>query len=133
MSPAAAFAVAFGVTLVLLLAVVATGLRAQRRAHVTLVVLTFASLGWTIHEAYQLGAIYDLAAAGPITPIHLTLARIATAALFLPVISGIRTLRNPAGRVLHRKLAFLALTLVVLAAITGVLMIQMAPLAQPVR
>lgn len=129
MTPIASFALAFGVTLIALGVVVWSGLRANRRVHIPAVGFTLASLGVTIYYAYQLGHTLDLASAGVITPIHLTLARVATVALLLPIATGIRTLFVPSGRKLHARLAWFALALVVATAITGVIMVS---LAQPV-
>ena len=79
----------------------------------------------------QLGHTLDLASAGAITPVHLTLARIATAALILPILTGIRALFVPSGRKLHALCAWLALTLVVAAAVTGVVMVSLAQPLSP--
>jgi hypothetical protein len=67
-----------------------------------------------------------LESAGIITPIHLTLAKIATASLLLPAASGARTIFVPKTRSLHRKLAFTAIALIVASAITGTIMILLA-------
>ena len=90
MSASTGFLVCFGLTLALLGAVVATGLKAKRAAHLTCVVLAVAALGATVHYAYGLGKLYDLAGAGWITPVHLTLARVNTVALLVPVATGVR-------------------------------------------
>ena len=116
----------FALTLVLLVAVVATGLLAQRRRHVPLVVLAAVSLGVTIYYAEQLGELYDLEAAGVITPIHLFIAKVATAAYLLPLISGPMTIKDPTRLPLHRMAAFLVVVLTVLAACTGLTMVLLA-------
>lgn len=126
MTPIAAFALAFGTTLIALGVVVWSGMRAKRRIHIPAVIFTLGSLGVTILYAYRLGETLDLASAGIITPIHLTLARAATIALLLPIATGIRTLFVPSGRKLHARVAWFALTLVVAAAITGVIMVSRA-------
>ena len=126
MSPVAGFVAFFAVTLVLLAVVTWTGLRAMRRVHIPCVVATLAALAITIHYAYQLGKVYDLKSAGWITPLHLTLAKITTLSLLAPAITGVRTLFVPSTRKLHRMLAFFALGLTVLSAITGTIMILLA-------
>ncbi len=127
MSASTGFLVCFGLTLALLGAVVATGLKAKRAAHLTCVVLTVAALGATVHYAYGLGKLYDLAGAGWITPVHLTLARVNTVALLVPVATGVRTLFVPATKPLHRRMAFLVIGLTVVTAATGAWMLYLAP------
>jgi hypothetical protein len=127
LSATAGFLFFLALTLALLGLVVATGLRAKRRWHIPLVGSSLAALAGTIHFALQVGELYDLKAAGAITPIHLAIARIATACYLLPIATGLRTIFVPATRRLHRKLAFLVLGLTVLTAITGTLMICLAP------
>ncbi|MDZ4775054.1 MAG: hypothetical protein SGI72_18190 [Planctomycetota bacterium] len=126
MSPTALFALAFGVTLALLVAVVVTGKKRIVKPHIVCVVLTLVALGWTIFEAYKMGEVYDLKSAGIITPIHLTLAKITTFALLAPLVTGVRTLYVPKTRSLHAKLAYVVLALVVVCAVTGVAMILMS-------
>ncbi|MBI5364114.1 MAG: hypothetical protein HZA53_13115 [Planctomycetes bacterium] len=127
MSPGAGFLVCFLLTLALLGCVVATGLRARRALHLTCVGLTVAALGATIYFAYGLGRIYDLEKAGWITPVHHVLARTNTAALLLPVITGILTIRRPATRPLHRRAAYFVIALTVVTAATGGWMLWLAP------
>ncbi len=122
MDAATGFLASFGVTLVLLLGVVWTGFRARRRVHLPLVACTVAMLVVTILFAERLGQHLDIESAGPITPIHLALAKAATLSFLLPLVTGIRTLRNPRGRRLHRYAAFTALVLTVAAAGTGTAM-----------
>lgn len=126
MTPTLAFAAAFLVTLVLLAVVAWSGVRAKRRVHIPAVGLTTASLGVTIYYAYQLGHTLDLASAGVITPIHLTLARIATFAIVVAIVMGLVALRTPRLVRVHKRVAWIALSLVVLAAITGVIMVSLA-------
>jgi len=121
------FSVFLLLTVVLLVGVVVTGLRARRRIHLTLVATTFASLATTIVLALRLGELYDLEAAGTITPVHLTLARINAFAFLLPVATGFWTLRRAERRPLHRKAAFLVLALTVASAATGTWMMLSAP------
>lgn len=126
------FLVFLAVTLALLGVVVVTGFQAKRRLHLPAVALAVASLGVTIYYAEQLGRSYDLEAAGAIYPIHLTIAKIATVSYLLPIITGIRTLKNPSRKRTHRMVAFLVLGLTVLTACTGTAMVLMAePLPTP--
>jgi hypothetical protein len=126
LSPLAAFGLSFGLTLVLLGCVVATGKRRIIKRHIAFVLLTLGSLAWTIHEALELGHVYDLKSAGIITPIHLTLAKVTTAAFLTPLLTGLRTLFVPKTRALHKKLAYTVLALTVVCAVTGVMMIAMS-------
>ena len=127
MSATAGFLLFLVATLALLVLVVLTGLAAKRRFHIPLVVASVGSLAVTIHYALQLGKLYDLQAAGWITPVHLAIARVATACYLLPIATGIRTIFAPSTRRLHRKLAFLVLAMTLLTAITGTAMIWLAP------
>lgn len=122
-----AFVVAFALTVVLLGIAVALGFLRKRKTHVAFVLATVGALGVTIYYAYELGKIRDLAAAGWITPFHLTLAKVTTAALLLPVVTGLRVWNHPEAKPLHRKFAYLALGLVVASAITGFWMISRSP------
>lgn len=126
MSVLGAFTLCFVLTLAALASAVVAGFRARRAWHVTSVVCVLLALGVTIYFALQLGKIYDLASAGVITPIHLTLAKVTTAAYLLPIAAGLRTIYKPSSRALHRRLAYLALTLTVITAITGTIMILLA-------
>lgn len=123
MSPLQGFALWFVVTLVLLVVVVVTGRLARRRIHITCVALTVVALGVTIRFALAVGKVYDLHSAGIITPIHLTLAKITTAAYLAPIATGLRTLFVPSTRRLHAKLAYAVLALTVVCAVTGTIMI----------
>ena len=116
----------FALTLAGLAATVLTGLKARVRIHIACVVTTVALLGITIFFAEQLGERYDLESAGAITPVHLALAKIATASYLLPVVSGVATLRNRRWRRVHLTLAVITLTLTVGAAGTGTAMILMS-------
>ena len=115
------------VTLAFLGAVVVTGLKAKRKAHIPLVVCTVISLLVAIYYAEKLGESYDLEAAGAIYPIHLTIAKIATLSYLLPVITGVMTLKNPSRRKLHGKIAFAVIGLTVVTAITGTWMVMASP------
>lgn len=127
MSPGTGFVVFLAATLALLGCVVATGLRAQRRRHIALVVLAVAALGLTIRYAVLLGKLFDLPAAGMITPIHLSLAKVTSACYLLPVATGIRTIFDARAKRWHRRAAFLVLGMTVATAITGTLMLWLAP------
>ena len=127
MSATAGFVSFFALTLAFLAQVVVTGYRAKRRWHNAFVACAVASLGVTIAFALELGELYDLEAAGAITPIHLTLAKVATACYVLPIVTGLRTIFVPSGKRLHKKVAFLVLALTVAAAITGTWMMCLAP------
>ncbi|MCA9002739.1 MAG: hypothetical protein KDB61_12505, partial [Planctomycetes bacterium] len=65
-------------TVALLGGVAITGLKAKRRLHLKLVVATVISLAVAIRYALLVGEHYDLESAGAITPIHMTMARVAT-------------------------------------------------------
>jgi len=120
------FPVFLGVTVLLLVAVVITGLRGRVRVHLPLVGLAVASLGVTIWFAEQLGDHYDLDAAGAITPVHLAIAKITTLGYLAPLITGVMTLRDRRHKRLHRTLAFVVLGLTAVTAVTGSLMLMAA-------
>lgn len=126
MSPLLGFGLSFGLTLVLLGAVAWTGKRRRVRVHVTCVALTLASLAWTIHEAYGVGAVYDLSTSGAVGRIHLLLAKVTTAAFLAPLATGILSLRRARLRSVHRKVAWSVLLLTVVSAATGVWMMALA-------
>jgi hypothetical protein len=127
----------FALTLAGLAATVATGFKARVRVHIACVVATLTLLGITIYFAEQLGERYDLQSAGLITPVHLALAKIATASYVLPIASGVATLRNRRWRRVHLTLAVITLILTVAAAGTGTAMLFLsnplpgAPLSPP--
>lgn len=126
-SPIIGFVTFLLVTVALLGAVVATGRAAKRKIHLTLVVITVASLGITIFYAEQLGKLYDLEAAGAITPIHLMIAKITVFAYLFPIVTGILTFRgNRSARRWHARFAYTVLLLTVLTAATGSAMILMS-------
>ncbi len=131
MSVLQAFTLYFALTVLALGGAVATGYQARRRWHIACVASAFVLLGVTIYYALALGELYDLESAGVITPIHLTLAKVTTAAYLLPVAAGLRTVYKPAARSLHRRLAFVALVLTVITAITGTIMILLAAPREP--
>ena len=126
MAPQVGFPLFLVVTVLLLACVVITGVKARLRPHLVLVALAMASLGTTIWFAEQLGRYYDLEAAGPITPIHLTLAKITTFGYLLPLCTGALTLRNRRWRRLHLACALLILVLTAMTAVTGAWMLLAA-------
>lgn len=123
MSPLVGFIVFLSVTVLLLAAVVVTGLRAQVKVHVPLVFTTVVALAVAIYFAEKLGEHYDLASAGAITPVHLMLAKIATGSYVLPLVSGYMTLRDRSRRRVHLICALFTLTLTVATAVTGAWML----------
>ena len=125
------FAASVVLTVLFLVLVVVTGLKGRRRTHVSLVVVAFGLLASSIYYAERMGALYDLESAGVITPIHLTLAKITVIAFLFPVVTGVRTWRNPAVKSLHRRVAILALVLTALTTLTGVWMILLAERLAP--
>lgn len=120
------FVVFLALTLVLLAAVVRTGLRARRRLHIPCVAATLAALGTTIYYAEQMGEHYDLAAAGWITPVHLWLAKGTTLAYLAPLVTGVLTIRDATWRPRHRVCALVVLSLTVATAVTGTWMLLAA-------
>jgi hypothetical protein len=125
-NPTVAFVVTLVLTLVFLGAAVVTGLKARRKQHLPCVGGAVVMLALTIYYALELGELYDLESAGVITPIHMTMARVNTAAYLLPAITGVRTIKNPKGRKLHGRVAFTVLVLTVITAVTGGLMLYWA-------
>jgi hypothetical protein len=124
------FLISLSATLSVLAVTVWSGFKARLKVHLPFVGLSLICLGITIYFAERLGREYDLDKAGIIKPVHLTLAKLATASFLLPVTSGVMTLRNRKHRKLHLTLAMLALLLTVLAAVTGTVMVMRAePLA----
>jgi len=113
-------------TLACLAGAVSSGLRAKRRVHLSCVAGAVACLALSIHFALEVGELFDLESAGWITPVHMWMAKVATASYLLPVASGVRTIYHPPTRRLHRKIAFLVLSLTVLTAITGTWMLLAA-------
>lgn len=134
MNPDVGFPVMLAVTVLLLGGVVATGMRGRLRVHLALVATAVLSLVVTIWFAEQLGDHYDLDSAGVITPIHLTFAKIATLSYVLPLVTGLRTLKDRRKKPLHFKSAMLVLALTLVTFVTGLWMILAADrLDGPVR
>jgi hypothetical protein len=124
--PQVLFPALLAATVLLLGAAVVTGLRGRVRLHLWTVGTTVVSLGLTIWSAEQLGELYDLDAAGAIKPVHLALAKIATAGYLAPLITGWMTLRDRRHKRLHFRCAMAILVLTVTAAITGTWMLLAA-------
>jgi hypothetical protein len=128
LSALAGFSLCLVATIAFLGCAVVTGFKARRRWHLTSVACAVVMLAASIYYALKVGHVYDIHAAGAITPIHLTLARVTTACYLLPVATGLRTIFVPKTRPLHRKVAFLVLSMTVLTAITGTIMLCRSPL-----
>lgn len=126
MSATAGFLGSLALTLVALGVVFWSGLRARLRVHFPAVASAVVLLGVTIWFAEQLGREYDLEAAGTIKPVHLALAKLATAAYLMPLVTGVMTLRDRRHRRLHLAAALLTLALTVAAAVTGTWMVLAA-------
>lgn len=126
MSAERGFVVFLALTLVLLAAVVWTGLRARRRLHVPCVAATLVALATTIYFAEKVGEHYDLASAGLITPVHLWLAKLTTLAYLAPLATGALTIRDATWRPRHRVCAFVVLGMTVATAVTGTWMLLAA-------
>ena len=123
MTPPVGFVLFLAVTLALLGAVVATGLRGKRRPHLIFVTLSIASLLTTIYFAEKLGELYDLEAAGMITPVHLAIAKVATVSYLFPIVTGVRLWFGKGNRRLHFWSAMSVLALTVVTALTGTWMV----------
>lgn len=108
-----------------------SGHNARLRVHLPAVACSVALLLVTIWYAEQLGREYDLEAAGRIKPVHLTLAKLATAAYLAPLVTGVMTWRNRRWRNVHRIAAFATLLLTVAAAATGTWMVFAAEPLDP--
>jgi hypothetical protein len=103
-----------------------TGFTRRRPLHLTFVALSVAGLGAAIYFALQLGQVYDLEAAGWIAPVHLGLAKVATALYLWPAITGVLTLRDDKWRRSHRIAALTVFALTVLSTVTGAWMLLAA-------
>ncbi len=126
MTAAQGFSTFLALTVLVLVAVVLTGLKHKRKAHFVLVACAFVLLGVTIYYAERLGEDFDLKSAGAITPIHLFLAKVTVLAYLLPLITGFMTVRNASRRSLHGKVAIFVLTMTGLTFVTGLMMIMSA-------
>lgn len=131
MTPTIGFIGSLVLTLVCLGFAVVTGYKAKRKMHLSAVGGAVLMLVATIYFAIELGKLYDLHYDSMITRVHLNVARINTAAYLLPVVTGLRTLKNPAGRKLHGRVAWSVLLLTVFTAVTGCMMLYRADLLVP--
>ncbi len=131
MGPVAGFLTALLVTVAFLVGAALTGRLRRIRAHVAMVLGSVVSLGVAIYFALSVGEIYDLEAAGTITPIHLGLARLTTAAYLWPLITGPLAARGKVPRRAHHVGAYVALGLTVAATVTGVMMLMGAEPLDP--
>ncbi|MEZ6016265.1 MAG: hypothetical protein R3F49_14190 [Planctomycetota bacterium] len=104
-----------------------TGRQRRIRPHLVCVACAILGLGGAISFALQVGERYDLAAAGLITPVHLTLARVATATYLGPLITGPLVLAGRLRGRWHHRLAWLAFGLTIAATVTGAWMLLAAP------
>lgn len=129
--PEIGFLAALLTTVALLVGAAVTGRLKLYRRHVTFVALAVASLGVAIYFAIKTGPLYDLPAAGLITPVHLTIAKITTVLYLWPLITGPLAYRGTVSRRVHRVGAWGALAMTVVATVTGVWMLAKAPRTGP--
>lgn len=122
-----AFLVGLAATVVLLVLVIVTGLRERRFPHLALVLVYFVALGITIVLAARMGRVLDLEAAGPITAVHLGIAKATTVLYLLPIATGFLTLRDERWRRRHKRCAWALVVLTLLAVATGAWMTLAAP------
>ena len=128
MSPDFGFPLFLAVTVAFLIGAIVTGFKARIPVHLTCVAGALVSLCLAIWFAIQLGPLYDLETAQPITDVHLLIAKLATFSFVLPLISGIATLRerSPKHRKRHLVCAMIAVVLTVAATVTGAWMLWLA-------
>lgn len=124
MGPIGGFITSLLVTVALLVGAAWTGRMRRIRPHVTFVAAAVASLAVAIFYALEVGKIYDLEAAGIITPIHLNLARFTTLAYLWPLVTGPLAARGRVSPRVHHLGAYVALGLTVAATVTGVMMLM---------
>jgi len=127
-SPDLGFPLFLGLTVVCLVGALITGFRARVPLHLTFVTSALVCLGAAIWFAIGLGPLYDLETAQPITGIHLTIAKVATAAYLLPIVTGLRTLRQrtPTHKRVHLICALVVVVLTLAATATGAWMLWLA-------
>ena len=132
MTPEITFIGLLVVTVGFLLGAAITGRRKTPRPHLAFVACAVLSLAGAIAAALRLGDLYDLEAAGWITPVHLTIARIATAAYLIPLTTGPLVWSGRMGASWHRRGAWLAIGLTLIATFTGAWMLLAAePMPTP--
>jgi hypothetical protein len=127
LSPEAAFLTLLGATVALLSLAAWNGRKRRIPLHLVFVACSLGCLAAAIVFALRVGERYDLAAAGMITPVHLTLARVATASYLGPLVTGPLVLRGRLRGRVHHRFAWLAFGLTVAATITGAWMLLAAP------
>ena len=123
MGPVTGFLTALLVTVAFLVGAAITGRLRRIKHHVALVACAVISLGIAIVFALRVGEVYDLEAAGVITPIHLNLARFTTVMYLWPLLTGPLAAMGKISPKVHRVGAYVALGLTLAATITGVLML----------
>lgn len=126
MNPEIGFIGLLGFTVACLACAAWTGRRRRIRPHLIAVLGAVLGLVGAIAFALRVGERYDLATAGVITPVHLTLARIATAAYLGPLITGPLVLAGRLRGRWHHRLAWTAIVLTVAATVTGAWMLLAA-------
>lgn len=126
MNPEIGFVAALATTVALLVGGAVTGRRRIMRLHIPFVLSAVASLGVAIWFALKVGTLYDLEAAGRITPIHLGLAKVTTLLYVWPLSTGPLAYRGKIPLWIHRAGAWTALILTVVATITGIWMLALA-------
>ena len=123
MGAEAGFLTALLTTVAFLAAAAVMGRKRRSRAHVAMVACAVTSLAVTIVFALRVGELYDLEAAGVITPIHLNLARVTTLVYLCPLATGPLAARGKVSPRVHHVGAYLALGMTLAATVTGVLML----------
>lgn len=132
MGPVTGFVTCLLVTVAFLAAAAWTGRLRRIRAHVFMVGCSLASLATAIVFALRVGEIYDLEAAGAITPIHLNLARLTTVVYLWPLVTGPLAAKGKVSARVHHAGAYVALGMTVAATVTGVMMLLGAEPIEPV-
>jgi len=126
MTPEVTFLGLLLTTVVMLVFAAWTGRRRRLRPHLVFVAGSLIALASAIYFALQVGERYDLEAAGVITPVHLTIARIATVSYLGPLITGPLVVWRRIPPRWHHRLAWTAFGLTVAATVTGIWMLALA-------
>lgn len=121
--PEIGFVTALLLTVAFLVGVIVTGKTRRMRAHVAFVTLAVCGLGVAVYFALRTGELYDLEAAGRITPIHLNLARTTTFLYLWPLVTGPLVWSGRLGPRIHRTGAWLVIALTLASTVTGVWML----------
>lgn len=127
MNPEVGFLALLAATVAALTLAAWTGRRRRIRPHLVCVACALGCLVGAIAFALEVGERYDLAAAGDITPVHLTLARVATASYLGPLVTGPLVLAGKLRGRVHHRLAWFAFAMTVAATVTGAWMLLAAP------